>query len=306
MAFHCKFLLAVLLLLLAEGVDKARADGMVTGSVFCDQCKDGQMNLFDYPLNGAKVAIACAGSDGQMTVWKEETTNWLGNYAFRFEGNTDLSRCTAQVMMGSGQGSSSGCGAAAGPARVLNLFFRMFNMELYTVDSLLSQPARPMSFCPRSSGSPVPAPAPPRTVPSRPPPSTPSPPRTVPFFQASACPYQNWTMPQYKCYWKLVGPDTKVAVAFGLAAARKYGTDMNLWEGLQGKGDVYRTLLREGTAALLNSYNSIHFSYPTLSVVGHMNWALMGSPQQALLTAMQFKRANSGGGNVRCTFTPCK
>lgn len=52
MAFHCKFLLAVLLLLLAGGVDEARADGMVTGSVFCDQCKDGQMTLFDYPLNG--------------------------------------------------------------------------------------------------------------------------------------------------------------------------------------------------------------------------------------------------------------
>lgn len=25
---------------------------MVSGTVFCDQCKDGQVSLFDYPLNG--------------------------------------------------------------------------------------------------------------------------------------------------------------------------------------------------------------------------------------------------------------
>lgn len=131
-------------------------------------------------VTGAKVAVACAGSDGQMTVLKEETTNWFGNYAFRFEGSPDLRRCTAQVMMGSGQGSSSGCGAAAGPARGLNLLFKLFTMDIYTVDSLLSQPARPMSFCSSSLGNPPPSPA-------LPPPSS-SPP--IPFFQASACPYQ--------------------------------------------------------------------------------------------------------------------
>lgn len=27
-------------------------DAMVSGSVFCDQCKDGQVSLFDYPLSG--------------------------------------------------------------------------------------------------------------------------------------------------------------------------------------------------------------------------------------------------------------
>lgn len=25
---------------------------VVSGTVFCDQCKDGQISLFDYPLNG--------------------------------------------------------------------------------------------------------------------------------------------------------------------------------------------------------------------------------------------------------------
>ena len=56
-------------------------------------------------------------------------------------------------------------------------------------------------------------------------------------------------------------PDTKVAVAFGLLAARRYGTYMTLWQGLQGRGDPYRTLLREGTTAFLNSYNSLQFPY---------------------------------------------
>lgn len=112
-------------------------------------------------------------------------------------------------------------------------------------------------------------------------------------------------MPEYRCYWR-VNPDTKVAVAFGPMAASRYGTDMTLWSALQGRGDPYRTLLREGTTALLNSYNSIQFAYHTLGVIHHMNWALVGSPQQVLLAALRFKRANSGYGHVSCKFTPCK
>ncbi|KAL5986009.1 hypothetical protein ACLOJK_027999 [Asimina triloba] len=286
---------------------------MVTGSVFCDRCKDGQMTPFDYPLSGAKVEVACPGSDGQMTVWKEETTNWLGNYAVSFDGAPDLTGCTARVVPSTGQGE---CGASAGPARGLNLMFRMFEMEMYTVDALLSQPAQPMSFCqtsgPGSRPQPRPTVAPPSPplVASVPPPRPPSPPSVrfppVPFFQASACPSQDWSMREYRCYWKVVGPDTKVAVAFGLIAARRYGTDMSLGEALQGRGDVYRTLLREATTALLNSYNSIQFTYPPLTVVAHMNDALMGPTQDALLTALRFKRANSGRGNLHCNFTPCK
>jgi hypothetical protein len=116
-------------------------------------------------------------------------------------------------------------------------------------------------------------------------------------------------MPEYKCYWRAVNPDTKVGVTFGLLAGRRYGTDMTLWQGLQGRGDLYRTLLREGTTAFLNSYNSLHFPYNAIGVVQHMNWALMGSPRSALLTALRFKRANSGSGSsntVTCKFTPCK
>ncbi|KAL2537748.1 Pollen Ole e 1 allergen and extensin family protein [Forsythia ovata] len=101
-------------------------------------------------------------------------------------------------------------------------------------------------------------------------------------------------MPEYKCYWKVVSPDTKVAIIFGLIAGRRYGTDMTLWEGMNGRGDPYRTLLREGTTALLNSYSSIQFPYHPLGVIQHMNWALMGSTRQVLHTALSFLRANSG------------
>ncbi|KAL0422878.1 UNVERIFIED_CONTAM: putative amidase [Sesamum latifolium] len=129
----------------------------------------------------------------------------------------------------------------------------------------------------------------------------------VPFLEASACPYQKWMMPEYRCYWKVVTPDTKVAVVFGLIAANKYGTDMTLGQAMKGRGDPYRTLLREGTTALLNSYNSIQFPYHPLGVIQHMNWALMGSTRHVLHTALSFMRANSGTGtNATCRFTTCK
>lgn len=114
-------------------------------------------------------------------------------------------------------------------------------------------------------------------------------------------------MPEYRCYWRVVTPDTKVAVAFGLIAARRYGTEMSLGQSMMGRGDPYRTLLREGTTALLNSYNSIQFPYNPLGVVEHMNLALMGSTRQVLHTALSFMRANSGtGANASCRFTSCK
>ncbi|KAK6946393.1 hypothetical protein RJ641_013937 [Dillenia turbinata] len=297
-------------LLLAAAIDGTEADTMVTGTVFCDQCKDGHRSLFDYPLYGMKVRMACTGSDGQTTIWREETTNWFGSYAMRFDGTPDLRNCYAQVS-GANQGST-GCGAAAGPAQSLRLMFRMFDMEMYMVDPLLSQPAQPMSFCPRST-SPVSrpvGPSPPSPPVFRLPPAPPLPPFSplppAPFLEASACPYQNWTMPQYSCFWKVVNRDTKVAVVFGPLAAARYGTDMTLWDGLQGRGNLYRTLLREATTSLLNSYNSVRFAYSSLGVIGNMNTALMGSPREVLLTALRFRRANSGFGRVPCRFSPCK
>lgn len=113
-------------------------------------------------------------------------------------------------------------------------------------------------------------------------------------------------MPEYKCYWRAVSPDTKVAVIFGMPAAQRYGTDLTLWQGLQGRGDPYRTLLREGITAFLNSYNSLQYTYNTIEVVQQMNSGLMGSKRNVLYTALRFIRANSGHGKVPCKFTACK
>lgn len=147
--------------------------------------------------------MTCEDSNGQITTSREETTDWFGKYAMRFDGAPDLSNCYAQVSS-NGQGSN-GCGAVAGPAQKLSLMFRMFDMEIYNVDSLLSQPAQPMSFCPRSK-KPVPAPANPVRPPVPVSPVTPPPPHfklppmprlpplppmpPVPFLEPSACAHQ--------------------------------------------------------------------------------------------------------------------
>ncbi|CAK9315343.1 unnamed protein product [Citrullus colocynthis] len=306
------FLAASLLLATAHGY------GVVTGTVFCDQCKDGQISMFDYPMNGVKVMVACGDGNGGVTYLREETTNLFGSFTMRFDGTPDLSGCYATVG-GSAEGTTTDCGGAGGPPKSLRLMFRLFDMEMYVVDSLVSQPAKPMSFC-SASVNPVPVPAPVVTAPPSPslplpplPPSFKLPPLPPlpqlppgPFLEASACQHENWTNPDYRCYWRAVNPDTKVAVIFGLGAANRYGTDLTLWNGLQGRGDPYRTLLREAITAFLNSYNSVNFPYPTLSVVQRLNWALLGSPRAVLLTALRFKRANSGYGHVTCKFDPCQ
>ncbi|XP_050363447.1 probable amidase At4g34880 [Argentina anserina] len=357
---------AALVVLVLAAIDGAQANTMVSGTVYCDQCKDGERSLFDYPVNGIKVQVACSDSNGQVTMSREQTTNWFGNYAVRFDGTPDLRGCYAKVSS-SGEGS---CGIPAGPAQSLKLVFSMFDMEMYAVDSLLTQPAQPMSYCPKSPNpvpSPVITPAPPRQVAPDPPRQvapapprqvTPAPPRQVtpsspppyrlppiaplppmphlpplppmphlpqlppmphlpplpplprlppmppvPFLEATACPHQSWTRPEYRCYWRAVRPDTKVAVVFGLPAAERYGTDLTLWQGLQGRGDPYRTLLRESITAFLNSYNSLQYTYNTFAVVQQMNSGLMGSQRNVLYTALRFIRANSGHGRATCKFT---
>ncbi|KAK9065191.1 hypothetical protein SSX86_016574 [Deinandra increscens subsp. villosa] len=293
----------------------ANGDAMVSGSVFCDRCKDGRLSLFDYPLTGVKVSIACPGQDGQLKVIGEETTNWIGSYVMRFNGAPDMSGCRAQAS-----GDGKDCQAVVGPAQSLNLVFQMFGTEIYNVDHLMSQPAQPMSNCPQSSNSPLPRPVTPTispppvkrapvTQPPKLPPPSPLPPMpSIPFLEASACPYGMWRMPEYECYWRVLNPDLKVAFVFGPLAGRKYGNDITLRGSMMGRGDPYKTLLRESTTALLNSYNSLQFPYHPLDVVQHLNSALMGgSTRQVLITALRFLRANSGSpGNVTCKFTTCK
>ncbi|CAN0899398.1 hypothetical protein LINGRAHAP2_LOCUS20251 [Linum grandiflorum] len=329
MDWSYKLLLFSVVILLSTAIDGARADATVSGSVFCDQCKDGRLSLFDYPMTGVGVRMACVDDKGETLMSREERTNMFGWYNIRFDGTPDLRNCYTQFAAessstGEGGGASSGgnsCIAAAGPPQKLRLMFSMFGMEMYSVDSLLSQPAKPMSFCPNSpSSSSSSSSPPPPSLPSPPPPPPPPPPAftippmpPMPFLEASACPHQTWTATEYRCYWRIVTPETKVAVAFGLPAAQRYGTEMTLLEALQGRGDPYRTLLREATTSLLNSYNSLRFRYDAVAVVARTNYALLGSQRDALYTALHFIRANSGSPSaaagspaVTCRLSPCK
>ena len=49
-----KVFLFLLLVFIFVGLefDVVQSGTMVTGAVFCDQCKDGQVSMFDYPLSG--------------------------------------------------------------------------------------------------------------------------------------------------------------------------------------------------------------------------------------------------------------
>ncbi|CAH8361494.1 unnamed protein product [Eruca vesicaria subsp. sativa] len=345
---HNLFLFAAFLILCLT-VNGVSGYATVTGTVFCDQCKDGEKSLFDFPVSGIKVSVTCLDENGQVYMSREETTNWLGGYVMRFDGTPDLSNCYAQVSdNGAQQGSSSSCSIASGPAQKIKLLFSFFGIETFAVDPLLAQPVQPMSSCPKPPPAPVmpppPAPVmPPPPVPVMPPPQAIPPPQVklppmppivqvpvlpppkapamspppatsppqfklppfppVPFLEPSACSHQLWMRPEYRCYWKVIGPDTKVAVAFGLIAGRRYGNDITVREALNGRGEAYKTLLREATTALLNSYNSLGFPYNSVAVITYTNMALLGTSQHdVLMTAIRFIKANSG----TCKFTVCK
>ncbi|XP_010467391.1 PREDICTED: CASP-like protein 4A2 [Camelina sativa] len=345
--YHNIFLF-VSFLILCLAANEVAGYATVTGSVFCDQCKDGERSLFDFPVSGVKVSVTCSDGNGQVYMSREETTNWLGGYVMRFDGTPDLSNCYAQVSDNGAQQDPNSCSIASGPAQKLKLMFSFFGVETFAADALLAQPLQPRSFCPKPPAAPVMPPPqvpvmPPPQVPVKPPPQVPAkppaqvpvinpPPATlpppqvpvispppvtsppqfklpplpplppVPFVEASACSHQLWMKPEYRCYWRAIGPDTKVAVAFGLVAGRRYGTDMTIREALDGRGEAYKTLLREATTALLNSYNSLGFPYNSISVITHTNLALLGNSQHdVLMTAIRFIKANSG----TCRFTVC-
>ncbi|XP_021775775.1 uncharacterized protein LOC110739633 [Chenopodium quinoa] len=323
------FLLVFSVFFAVVDIHGVEGGAIITGTVFCDQCKDGHVSIFDYPLSDTNVAMVCTGSNGQ-TVVGQETTNMMGSYTISFGGSPDLSSCFVQITPKNGPDPNNRCGASIGPPKSLRLMFSMFDMKMYSVDPLISQPAQPLSYCSTSS----PSSSPPNTTPiSLPPPTTSIPPPITPvtpsvppkapttpgfklppmfhmpsspFTQNSACSNEYWMKPEYKCYWKLVNPEMPVALVFGPLAAQKYGNDLTLWSGLKGKGDPYKTLLRETVTALLNSYNSFHFPYNAIQVLHNFNTAMTGSTRSVLLTALRFKRANSGYGRVPCKFQACK
>ncbi|CAH8262712.1 unnamed protein product [Arabidopsis lyrata] len=319
---HHNNLLFVAFFVLCLAANEVTGYATVTGSVFCDQCKDGERSLFDFPVSGIKVSVTCSDENGEVYMSREETTNWLGGYVMRFDGTPDLSNCYAQVSDNGAPQDPSSCSIASGPAQKLKLMFSFFGIETFAADALLAQPLQPRSFCPKPPAAPVMPPPqvpvmPPPQVPVKPPPKVPvispppvtSPPQfklpplpPMPFVEPSACSHQLWMKPEYRCYWRAIGPDTKVAVAFGLVAGRRYGTDMTVREALDGRGEAYKTLLREATTALLNSYNSLGFPYNSIAVITYTNLALLGnSEHDVLMTAIRFIKANSG----TCRFTVC-
>ncbi|KAL5199991.1 hypothetical protein ABZP36_021194 [Zizania latifolia] len=201
-------------------------------------------------------------------------------------------------------------------------------------DALALAPASSSSSSPSLAPPPVSSPAPPlplfwrrrqprhlppvwRRAPTLPQPKSevqplpPPPPQPAQATTGSACTYDKWALNW--CGWRVVTPNTTVAMAFGPAAAQRYGSEMTLREALEGRGDMYRTLLREATAALLNAYYNAPgaggFLYPTTaSVIDHMNAALLSSAQRVLLEGARFRRANSGGGRatkLACDLPPC-
>ncbi|XP_078446351.1 pollen Ole e 1 allergen and extensin family protein [Wolffia australiana] len=273
-------MLPLLLPLLCWAIGGAAGDATVTGAVFCDQCRDGQHDFLDYPLSGATVAVACGGGAGAAAMYAEATTDWFGSYCVGFAGEPDLSSCSAMLVAGAER-----CGGAVGPAQ-LHLVLGLFGSVMYAADDLLAMPAQASSpFCPQA-------------------------PLSAAGFSPSAlshvsaaCPSRKWAEVRYRCHWKGLLPGTKAAAAFGAAVGRRYGREITLKEALRGRGDVYRVLLREATAALLNSHRGRAFFYSKAAVVERMNWALSAPPREALRVALRFKKANSG--SAACGFTPC-
>ncbi|CAM8899313.1 unnamed protein product [Rhodiola kirilowii] len=254
----------------------------------------------DVPLLQLQLGIKEAGTEGQRAILPCLPHGLRITPQLKKEHHLDqFSRPLAMTSMNGNsiipqylcgnnkQQGARACGLAAGPAQKVKLAFKLFNVGMYTVDSLLAQPTQPASACSNSS-SPT---AGVKGLNTR--------------YQASTI-ASYWTNAQYKCYWRAINPDTKVAVALGPIAAKKYGTNISLWQSLHGRGDTYKTLLREATTAYLNAFNSLQFPYNAVSVVQRTNNALSGSPRVALLTALKFKRANSGYGKIPCKLTPCK
>ncbi|KAF9611262.1 hypothetical protein IFM89_028332 [Coptis chinensis] len=247
----------------------------------------------DYPLYAKEVSIGCHSADGEHVLVDGVTTDWYGTYWTRL----DVNASDCQAVMSLGGNSLTYCGEEAGPSQQARLAFRINDTDVYTVDTLLGQPAQSMPFCLRSS-----------SLASAPDPFVQDTPLVMlPKTPISACSHEMWTRPEYACHWGVAQPDTKVADVFGENAAKWYGTEMDLFQGIQGGDDYRKILLREGITALLNSYYNTQFTYPTLHVLDGMNRALRGTPQQALLMALWFEKANSGYGSSfpSCVLDPC-
>ncbi|OWM83941.1 formin-2 [Punica granatum] len=159
--------------ILAAVIGGTRGKVLVSGLVYCDQCKDGKYSHMDYPLKGVTVIVSCTDRYGRLTVSKQLKSNLYGNYSIVFDGNPDLSSCMVGVSASGQDGADVRCMATVGPPRSLKLIWQMSDISGYEVDPLYTHPAELPSFCPKASPKPAP---PPKQQPTLPPPSHASPP----------------------------------------------------------------------------------------------------------------------------------
>jgi hypothetical protein len=81
---------------------------------------------------------------------------------------------------------------------------------------------------------------------------------------------------------------------FGLLSSGTFGSSTTLLQALTNtRPDAYGALLRQGSAALINSYNSPSFAYSPQQVRESFNAALFSEPAAAV-QAVRFENANRG------------
>lgn len=115
------------------------------------------------------------------------------------------------------------------------------------------------------------------------------------FFGGGVCFCSFWSthISSWPSFFSLF---STVAEAFGTEAAKVFGS-ITLFEGLMDKRvDGYSQLLRQGSAAILNSYTKPNFALTHVSVMEQFNSALTSS-STALVQAKKFENANTDYGS---------
>jgi hypothetical protein len=87
---------------------------------------------------------------------------------------------------------------------------------------------------------------------------------------------------------------TTILDLFGGSSGSIFGSQMTLYQGLTStRPDAYGSLLRQGSAAILNSYTSRSYPYTPFQVKSQFRSALV-SQQAAAVMAVNFENANHG------------
>lgn len=89
---------------------------------------------------------------------------------------------------------------------------------------------------------------------------------------------------------------TTILDIFGGSSGSIFGSQMTIYQGLTStRPDAYGSLLRQGSAAILNSYTVRNYPYTPFQVKAGFRGALT-SQQSAAVMAVNFENANHGYG----------